>query len=174
MEFINIINIINKMIDKKYLNLGCGTDRFYGCINIDSRESCNPDLVCDIKELPYEPNSIDGIYALDVLEHIPRGLVLSTLESWYKILKVGGFLILRLPDIRSISEKYLKGKIDANEFARLIYGGQEDNEFENFHKSGFDEKTLVKLLKYIGFKKLKEHIEIPCNDNNMLIKVEKK
>lgn len=166
--------LMYKMNEKNYLNLGCGTDKFFDCINIDCRKECNPDLVCDIKDLPYDPNSIDGIYALDVLEHIPRDLILSTLVSWRKILKVDGFLILRLPDIKSISEKYLKGKIDANEFSRLIYGGQEDNDFANFHKSGFDEKTLTKILKRMRFKKLKEIIEIPCNDNNMLLKFEKR
>ena len=162
------------MNEKKYLNLGCGNNKFYDCINIDSEKEYNPDLVCDIKYLHYEHNSIDGIYALDVLEHIPRSLVLSILESWHKILKSGGFLILRLPDIRSISEKYLNGKIDATEFSRLIYGGQEKTKIVNFHMSGFDEKTLTKLLKRIGFKKLKEYIEIPCNDNNMLLKFERK
>lgn len=162
------------MNDKKYLNLGCGNNKWIDCINIDCSEECNPDLVCDIKELPYEADSIDGIYALDVLEHIPRNLVLPTLKSWHKILKIGCFLILRLPNIRNISEKYLRGKIDSNEFARLIYGGQEDNNFANFHKSGFDKKTLIKLLKSIRFKKLKSNIEIPCNDNNMLLKVEKR
>jgi len=161
------------MVDKKYLNLGCGYVRFDDCVNIDCRKECIPDLVCDIKELPYEFNSIDGIYALDVLEHIPRSLVLSTLESWYKILNLGGFLILRLPNIKSISKKYLIGKIDSNEFSRLIYGGQEENESANFHKSGFDRKTLRKLLKDIGFKKMKGNIKIPCNDNNMLLKFEK-
>ena len=162
------------MNNKKYLNLGCGNNKFYDCINIDSEKEYNPDLVCDIKYLHYEHNSIDGIFALDVLEHIPRSLVLPTLKSWHKILKKGSFLILRLPNIRSISEKYLKGEIDATEFSRLIYGGQEKTKFVNFHTSGFDEKTLVKLLKHIGFKKLKEYIEIPCNDNNMLLKFEKR
>ncbi|KKK84044.1 hypothetical protein LCGC14_2787300, partial [marine sediment metagenome] len=133
--------------ERKYLNLGCGNEKLYNFINIDCRKECNPDLVCDIKVLPYESDSIDGIYALDVLEHIPRNLVLSTLKSWYKILKVGSFLILRLPNIINISKKYLAGKIDGNEFSRLIYGGQEENDFANFHKSGFDEKTLKKLLK---------------------------
>lgn len=162
------------MNNKKYLNLGCGDNKFDNCINIDSRKECNPDLVWDVKYLPYDPKSIDGIYALDVLEHIPRSLVLPTLKSWHKILKKGGFLIIILPNIKNISEKYLKGKIDATEFSRLIYGGQEENEFANFHKSGFDEKTLMKKLKKIKFKRMeKNNIKIHCNDNNMLIKVEK-
>jgi len=159
-----------KESNMKYLNLGCGNNKFNNCINIDSRKECNPDLVCDIKELPYEPNSIDGIYALDVLEHIPRNLVFLTLKSWYKILKLNSFLILRLPNIKRISEKYLQGKIDGDEFSRLIYGGQEKNEFANFHKSGFDKETLTELLKSIGFKEIENNIEVKCNSNNMVLK----
>ena len=153
-----------------YLNLGCGNKKFDGFINIDSRKECNPDLIYDIKKLPYEDNSIDGIYALDVLEHIPRNLVLSTLKSWYRILKVGSYLIIRLPNVRRISDKYLKGEIDSNEFARLIYGGQEKNDFANFHKSGFDKKTIVELLKTIGFVEIKNDIKVKCNSNNMVLK----
>jgi len=153
-----------------YLNLGCSNKKLDDYINIDCRKECNPDLVCDIKELPYEPNSIDGVYATDVLEHIPRSLVLSTLESWYKILKVDGFLILRIPNVRRISEKYIEGKIDCNEFSRLIYGGQEENDFANFHKSGFDRETITELLISIGFKEIENDIKVKCNSNNMVLK----
>ena len=158
------------MGNETFLNLGCGYARFDNCINIDTRKKCNPDLVCDIRKLPYKSNSIGGIYALDVLEHIPRSLVLSTLEYWYNILKIGGFLILRLPNVKSIAQKYLSGKIDCNEFSRLIYGGQEENDLPNFHNSGFDKETLKELLNSVGFKELNGKIEILCNDNNILLK----
>lgn len=157
----------------KYLNLGCGNSKFEDCINIDCRKECNPDLVCDIRELPYEPYSINGIYALDVLEHLPINLVIPTLKFWHKILEKNGFLILRLPDLGKISKKYLREKIDSNEFARLIYGGQEKNEFANFHKSGFDERMLIIILEHIGFRQMRGHIGMPCNDNNMLLKFRK-
>ena len=156
-----------------YLNLGCGRVKLKDCINIDSREECIPDLVCDIKKLPYNPNSIDGIYALDVLEHIPRKLIIGTLKNWYKILKKGSFLIIRLPNVRRISEKYLNEDIDCREFSRLIYGGQEQNNFANFHKSGFDRKTIIELLRNIGFEEIINDIKVACNNNNMLLKLGK-
>ncbi len=152
------------------LNLGCGYVRFDDCINIDCRKECNPDLVLDIKKLPYESDSIDGIYCLDALEHIPRNLVLETLKSWHKILKSGSFLILRLPNIKTIAQKYLDNKIDCNEFSRLMYGEQEGNDPPNFHKSGFDRETLTKLLENIGFKEVKGKINIACYDKNMLLR----
>jgi hypothetical protein len=160
----------NRKSSMIYLNLGCGHQKRKDCINIDCLEQYHPDLICDITKLTYDPNSIDGIYATDVLEHIPRNLVSPTLKSWYKILKIGGFLIIRLPNIKVISEKYLKGKIDAEEFSRLIYGEQEDNDFSNFHKSGFDKITLTKLLRSIGFIEIKNDIKIDCNINNMVIR----
>ena len=153
----------------KYLNLGCGYQKRKGCINIDCGKEYKPDLVWDIKELPYEANSIDGIYATDVLEHIPKNLILNTLKSWYKILKVGGFLILRLPNVRKIAQKYIEGRMNCDEFSRLIYGGQGRNKIPNFHKSGFDKKSIIKLLSDIGFKELKNNIKIKCNHNNMLL-----
>jgi len=156
------------------LNLGCGYVRFDNCINIDCRKECNPDLVLDIKKLPYGIDSIDGIYCLDALEHIPRNLIVSTLNHWYNILKPGAFLILRLPNLKRIARKYLDGKIDCNEFSRLVYGGQEKNDLPNFHNSGFDVKTLTELLIKIGFKETYDTMMgIPCNDNNMKMKLEK-
>lgn len=153
-----------------YLNLGCGNTRIKDCINIDTRKECNPDLISDIKKLPYKNNSIDGIYALDVLEHIPRKLVLNTLNYWYNLLKVGGFLIIRLPNVKKISERYINKEIDCNEFSRLIYGGQEQNNFANFHKSGFDKDTIIKILEQANFKKLINDTNVKCNINNMLLK----
>jgi len=157
--------------NKIILNLGCGYDKLPTCINIDIRKKVNPDLLCDIKKLPYSVNTISRIYALDVLEHIPRNLVKSTLQHWYRILKEEGFLILRLPNLYRIAEKYFKRIINCNEFAKLIYGGQEDNEAPNFHNSGFDVQSLTELLEEIGFKNAHDSIiTIPCNDNNMLLK----
>jgi len=162
------------MKNEKYLNLGCGIKKINGCINIDCREECKPDLVYDIMKLPYEHKTIDGIYAIDVLEHISRDKVISTLKSWFYILKKKGYIILRLPNIRNIARRYLNRDIDTNEFSRLIYGRQEQDQPENHHKSGFDIKTLKKILKKIGFKEIKEEFKglifIGCNDNNMLLK----
>lgn len=54
------------------LNLGCGNTKIEGCINIDKRKNVNPDLVMDFEKdiFPYEDNSVEGIFAIHVIEHI--------------------------------------------------------------------------------------------------------
>ncbi len=89
----------------KSLNLGCGFTKFLGpdWINTDKYDICNPDVVHDLEVKPYPwPNdTFDYIFANHVFEHI---------EDWWgaflecsRILKVGGYLEIRVPDESSSS-----------------------------------------------------------------------
>jgi len=78
------------------LNLGCGTNKLDGYINVDAYGE--PDFWWDLNMFPYPwPDaSIDGIEMWHVLEH---------LEDWWtaftecaRILKPGGYLHIRVPD----------------------------------------------------------------------------
>lgn len=53
------------------LNLGCGYNKQPGFVNIDSRDECSPDLVCDILKdgLPYKDEEVMLIYSAHFLEH---------------------------------------------------------------------------------------------------------
>ena len=75
------------------LNLGCGALKMEGFVNIDIRESVNPDLVCDVAEgLPYEDGSVDYVLAKDFLEHIIPDKVIFVIEEIWRVLKHdGGF-----------------------------------------------------------------------------------
>lgn len=53
------------------LNLGCGSEKREGWINVDIRKDCNPDIVLDLnKKLPFKRNSIMKVYAKMILEHL--------------------------------------------------------------------------------------------------------
>ena len=54
------------------LHLGCGDRRIEGFINIDIQDSPTVDVIADIMELPYEPNTVDVIYSCCMLEHFGR------------------------------------------------------------------------------------------------------
>jgi len=75
------------------LNLGCGLTKIEGCINIDIRPEMGPDLVCDCLNLPYADNTIDVVYAIDFLEHIPIGKTVAMIEEIYRVLKPEGVLV---------------------------------------------------------------------------------
>ena len=79
------------------LNLGCGKSLIQDAINIDIYSSNGVDKVCDFTKLPleWESNSIDGIYMLHSLEHIPNANAL--IVELHRILKKGGFLFITVP-----------------------------------------------------------------------------
>ena len=157
------------------LNLGAGSDTREGWCNIDCREGEGVDMICDVSTLPHDDNSIEKIYASDVLEHILYAEVPGTLNEWYRVLMPRGTLTIKVPSLSTIATKYVRHEIDTKEFVRLVYGGQEGGYIANAHKSGFDPQYLYILLKRAGFKitNIISHPNVP-NQNNFIIKGEKK
>ena len=81
------------------LNLGCGALKMEGFVNIDIRESVNPDHVVDIglEGLPYEAESVDHVFAKDFLEHIEPKNVVFVIEEIWRVLKPGCLLEHQTP-----------------------------------------------------------------------------
>jgi len=136
------------------------------------------DHVCDIsKRLPFATNSIDEILAESVLEHIYHGRftgsqedtishanTILVLAEWRRVLKFGGRVVIKVPNMRALMLEYLKGNIDRRNFWMYIYGGQ--NYPENTHVSGFDPDTLIWVLMTAGFKDIV--LRAPHNLNDAL------
>ncbi len=87
------------------LNLGCGTKKMPGFVNVDIRlnpdpnapEShktfTDPDVIDDIRVLSkFENNSVDLIYNCHVFEHFKKNERISVLERWFEVLKPEGTL----------------------------------------------------------------------------------
>lgn len=80
------------------LNLGCGLRKMDGYVNIDNRESMNPDLCVDVTNgLPFESCTVDEVRAFDFLEHIQIGKVVPLIEEIYRVLKPGGKFVSLTP-----------------------------------------------------------------------------
>lgn len=81
----------------KILNLGCGTNKIEGCINVDRTELVNPDMLYDLNvyPFPWKKESIDAVYAFNVLEHVEN--LPMVLEQIDNVLKYDGFLYVRVP-----------------------------------------------------------------------------
>lgn len=131
------------------LNLGCGSDIKEGFVNIDIRELPGVDLVADVRILStILDDSVDEINAYDVLEHFSFRDTTTVLKCWIAKLKVGGKIIIRVPDIQKILIKLVDGTLPAFEAQRLIFGGQDYP--ENFHCAGFTEGVLEGMLRGCG------------------------
>ena len=79
------------------LHLGCGPEKFEGWTNIDFEERYKPDILADARELPFEDNVADEIYASHLLEHFDHRE--PVLEEWHRVLKIGGNITLVVPDL---------------------------------------------------------------------------
>ena len=126
------------------LNLGCGTKKLPGFINIDIRKEVEPDVVADITALTHIHNeSVDLIYCCHCLEHISFNDIRKVLIRWYDILKPGGILRISVPDIEVIFAHYFYWR--DLKLLRGFLWGEQDNE-HNFHLSGWDFDTLKEML----------------------------
>ena len=151
---------------KKILDLGCGPlqEVFPEGIatRVDQREEVNPDYRCDLRALPFENESWDIVYSSHTLEHFRPKDVPIVLEEWIRVLKPGGEMRLKLPDLEFAAKQVLNGGLDI--MGHNVLFGQGDGEYDHdVHRNGFTEKTLRAMLESKGLKIKKLWKEPPYN-----------
>lgn len=149
-------------MDKKTLNLGCGDRTFreypkgHECINYDLRAGLKGvDVVGDVKDLSQFDNaSFDYVLASDIIEHFPITETKTLLNEWSRVLKSGGIMEIRTPNMEWVAA-YYNQKSDAKFVSYHIFGGQD---YEgNFHKVMFDPKWLTEICESVGLIPVKTH-----------------
>ena len=116
-------------------------------------------------------NSVDEIRSRHMFEHLTYAQGKKSLRSWHKILKNGGKVQLNMPDLYYHVKEYIRNydnrkmKHISDSFVHAIagiYGWQKETEDSShftahanlwgIHKSGYDEISLKKLIKSLGYK----------------------
>jgi SAM-dependent methyltransferase len=163
--------------DKKYvLNLGCGglsvsktreahlfTD--YKEVTGDIDTGVNPDIVCDINDLTNIPEkSVDAVYLSHMLEHLDYFAVPNGIRQMLRILKPNGFIKLRVPNLKVLTEYLESGKINDTIYESnagpvtaldILYGYRysikhNQNDFMR-HKTGFTKEVFEAIAKDHNF-----------------------
>ncbi|MBF0522627.1 MAG: methyltransferase domain-containing protein [Candidatus Omnitrophica bacterium] len=140
------------------LNLGCGTNKLDGWVNIDAVKDCNPDLVHDISQpLPYQDGTVDEILAIDLLEHFDKYMRYGVFYEWVRVLKVGGKIHLQVPNFPKIVWRYFK--LDFESFLDFVFGeplwnGEVYLGAFGSHKWGYSKKSLHNFAKLFRIKPL--------------------
>ena len=153
----------------KKLNIGCGNDIKEGFVNVDIRKTDPRVLVCDIRKLPFKDEEFDYIYAKDIIEHVGRLEVHDVLKEWARVLKKGGEIFIMTPNLKTIAQAYLDGRIDAREASRLMFG-QQDYKY-NYHYFIFDERWVREELEKVGL--LVKSVRSVSIQNMQIISVKK-
>ncbi len=151
------------------LNLGCGDVLLGGYVNVDGRALPGVDLIHDLnKRFPFGDETIDEIIANDVLEHFPIAQTQSLLVDWVRMLRTGGRIAVRVPNMELLAHKLDCHLLPEANLMTMIYGGQDYA--GNFHKAGFTKTTLYLALLEAGCSQIAETFETDNNINIVAVK----
>lgn len=151
------------------LNLGCGTDLQQGYDNIDIRDL--PGVIkADVRNLPYKPESVDEIRAIDIYEHIPFRESQTLLNHWVSLLKPGGVLIIQSPSIEVLARNILISTSikDIEISIAFIFGNQDYK--ENSHFTSCHPELMEHYLRNAG---ISGDIKIKTMQTNLVIHARK-
>jgi len=131
------------------LNVGSGQRHFdttKGWVNCDinySRVDQRPDIACDGARLPF-PNDLCDILVLHhVLEHFGCGEGTGLVREGFRVLKSGGSLLVFVPDLHALAQRWLEGEISEQIYKTNLYGAYQGAE-EDRHRWGFSEASLLR------------------------------
>lgn len=94
--------------DLLLLNIGAGTQKLPGFVNIDIEPGA--DIVLDVRKgLPFASNSVDGIYSEHFIEHVVQGDICFFLRECRRVLAPGGIMRVATPDLDEIIADYVRG-----------------------------------------------------------------
>ena len=141
------------------LNLGCHTRIKPGYVNIDKDFYPGVDRVGGVDSLPaFEDNSVDEIYASNIIEHFAHTETKRILTEWHRILKKDGILCISVPDFDRAIQIYLSCGL-CNWVRNFLWGDQ--GYAGAFHYTAFNESTLTTILKDAGFSEISRVEKLP-------------
>ncbi|MGH9046509.1 MAG: class I SAM-dependent methyltransferase [Acidimicrobiales bacterium] len=144
---------LERMGEAIRLNLGAGHVGRSDYLNVDARILDGIDVVADIGHLPFEKGSIAEIYSAHVLEHFPLEQLRSVLMPyWVSLLRQGGAFVAVVPDMETMINEYVAGRMRFDELREVAYGAQE---YEgDFHYNGYSQASLRALLEEAGLREV--------------------
>jgi predicted SAM-dependent methyltransferase len=137
------------------LNVGCGSVKKEGYLNVDVDPSVKPDLILSLDEtLPFLSGVFERVEAYHVVEHVYPWMALDVLKDFLRILKPGGKLAIECPNIESACS-WLSGNPhydwDSQMGMWAIYGDPNSRNPFYMHKWGYTPVTLSQILREAGF-----------------------
>lgn len=131
-------------------------------VRFDINPELNPDVRCDVRAIPEPDEKYDIVHASHVLEHIPFWETKQVVGEWIRILKVGGELQIKVPNMEWAAEEIIKSAKDINHDATFAFGAvfgtrpdvQAGSESDpQFHRCGYTKTGLHRLAKLFPYMK---------------------
>lgn len=86
------------------LNIGCGSRKLDGYLNVDLSPECEPDQVVDLETLPwpFADDAFDGVLASHVMEHLGAtpSVFLGIMKELHRVCRHGARIVILVPHPR--------------------------------------------------------------------------
>jgi len=149
------------------LHLGSQQLILEGFHNLDAQPKSINEIKADVSNLPYNNESADLIYAINLLQVFNHRKTKKVLDEWARVLKKGGLLILTIPNMKHILKLYQDNQISWETTNLFLFGKQQDN--YDYYYNGFDKDSIIDHLTKSGFQILEIQELIEETLNNMPI-----
>ena len=139
------------------INVGSGQRPFHSTpaiewINMDLNPRWNPDVVGDWNDLGFiETGTMDFVVSHHSLEHVGCGEGDGFVREAHRVLKPGGSLLVFVPDMKALAQRWLAGLLDEQLYMTNVFGAYMGDEADR-HKWGYSRQGLVDYLKKFPFK----------------------
>lgn len=164
---------------KQVLHVGCGfykPEKLHASfrndewqeIRLDINPLAKPDIVADMKDMSsVASESVDAVWSSHNLEHLYAHEVPVALNEFWRVLRLGGHVLITLPDIQKLGAAIAAGDLEEAVYMSpagpicpidILYGHRPSIEMGNTfmaHKTGFTMKTLGQKLVDAGFEKVR-------------------
>lgn len=170
LPWIRCAAVVNRGAMKRVLNVG-GNSRAialpapyhdYQVVLLDIDPAGEPDIVCDARELAtLEPGTFDAVYCSHNLEHYHEHEVPRVLHGFHHVLRDGGFVHIRVPDIGAVMQAVVQRGLDIEDtlyaspagpirVLDVVYGYSPEIERSGnpfyAHRTGFTRRSLHRVL----------------------------
>lgn len=130
------------MEDVIRLDIGCGSIRRDGWEPWDIKDGRSAERLEGIAD-----GQLEAIRASHVLEHISYRRSQAVLSEWARALKIGGTLLVAVPDFDRIVSGYVNGAPADTE--PVLMGAQADD--DDYHRAIFNRQKITEMLGIAGF-----------------------
>jgi len=123
-----------------------------GYVNIDKYDS-HADKRMDAGKLDYADGGVDEIYTSHMVEHVAPKDFQAMLCEWQRVLKSGGKLTIRCPNIEVYLKRWLAGdyKLRWGERLHWLLGSYEHGE-GHFNRNFFEPQRMQEFVAAAGFR----------------------
>ena len=129
-------------------NHPCWGNHVWFSLNVDGDKE--PDIVGGAETLAtIRAESVHGIYSSHTIEHLPPDVSLRMFEQWYRILKPGGRVEIRCPDIEWAWKEYFSGRLPEELLTELMLGIRTGP--HELHRNMWWPTKLINELRQSGF-----------------------